>query len=92
MNSEKVEAAALKLDLKDRARLAGQLREDLESQSPEEDERLWAEEAQCRDQALAAGTLSSRPARMCFVIFNATRPTFLGCDFETTFPPGLQEM
>jgi hypothetical protein len=38
------------------------LLESLESLSPEENARIWAEEAQRRADALEAGTLSSRPA------------------------------
>lgn len=66
MNAEQVEAEAMKLDVKARARLAGLLLESLESLSPEENERIWAEEAERRSAALDAGTLKSRPAEDVF--------------------------
>jgi len=44
-----IEAKALKLTPKERARLAGQLLESLEDLSSEESDRIWAEEAQRRD-------------------------------------------
>ncbi len=62
MKIEDLEVAALRLDPKSRARLAERLLESLESLSPEENARIWAEEAQRRADALEAGTLSSRPA------------------------------
>lgn len=49
MRIEDVEAEALKLDPKARARLAGKLLESLEDLSEEENTQLWAEEAQRRD-------------------------------------------
>jgi len=45
MHIEDVEAEALKLNPKGRARLAGKLLESLEDPSEEENVRLWAEEA-----------------------------------------------
>jgi hypothetical protein len=60
------ETAALKLDPKARARLAGRLLESLEELSPEENARIWAEEAQRRAEALDAGSLRSRPAEDVF--------------------------
>jgi hypothetical protein len=45
MSIEDIEAEALKLDPKDRARLAARLLESLETLSDQENERLWAEEA-----------------------------------------------
>ncbi|MEW6542828.1 MAG: addiction module protein [Nitrospirota bacterium] len=54
MNLEKLEAEALKLDPKARARLAGKLLESLEQLSDEENARLWAEEAQRRDADMDA--------------------------------------
>ena len=62
MSSEKLKAAALKLDPKDRARLATRLLESLDDLSPDENARLWAEEAQRRLDALEAGSLASRSA------------------------------
>ena len=52
MRIEDVEAEALKLDPKARARLAGKLLESLEDLSEEENTRLWAEEAQRRDMEM----------------------------------------
>ena len=46
---EDIEAKALKLTPKERARLAGKLLESLEDLSSEETDRIWAEEAQRRD-------------------------------------------
>ena len=43
MSIEEIEAEALKLDPKARARLAGRLLESLETLSDQENERLWAE-------------------------------------------------
>ena len=48
MKIEDLEVAALRLDPKSRARLAERLLESLESLSPEENARIWAEEAQRR--------------------------------------------
>ena len=62
MELEEIEAAALKLDPRGRARLAGRLLDSLETLSPEENARLWAEEAQRRLEAIDSGALSSRPA------------------------------
>lgn len=45
-----------------RAELARLLLDSLESLSPEENERLWAEEAQRRDAALDRGRLEEIPA------------------------------
>ena len=44
-----IEAEALKLSPRERARLAGRLLESLEELSSEENARIWAEEAQRRD-------------------------------------------
>ena len=54
MRIEDVEAEALKLDPKARARLAGKLLESLEELPEEENTRLWAEEAQRRDADMEA--------------------------------------
>ena len=51
MSIEEVEAAALKLVPKERARLAGRLLESLDNLSEEESETLWAQEAERRDRA-----------------------------------------
>ncbi len=52
MSPEKLEAEALKLEPKARARLAGKLLESLETLTDEENARLWAEEAQQREADL----------------------------------------
>ena len=62
MKIEDLEAAALKLDPKGRARLAGRLLDSLEDLSPDENARIWAEEAQRRADALESGELTSRQA------------------------------
>ena len=66
MSIEELEAAALKLDPKARARLAERLLDSLEALSPDENARIWAEEAQRRAVALESGALSSRPADEVF--------------------------
>ncbi len=66
MSIEDVEAAALSLDPKDRAHLARQLLVSLENLSREEIDLLWVEEATRRDEAVDAGSLSSRPAEAVF--------------------------
>jgi Putative addiction module component len=66
MSIEELEAEALKLEPKARARLAGRLLESLEQLSPEENARVWSEEALRRGDALDRGTLSSRPAEVVF--------------------------
>ena len=66
MNVEELMAAALKLDPQGRAKLAGRLLDSLEELSPEENDRIWAEEAQRRADALDAGTLSSRSSEEVF--------------------------
>jgi hypothetical protein len=48
---KEIEAAALKLVPKDRARLAGKLLESLEDLSEEENEVIWVQEAERRDAA-----------------------------------------
>lgn len=66
MKLEELEAAAMMLDPKGRARLAERLIESLDSLSPEENGQIWAEEAQRRAAALESGALSSRPADEVF--------------------------
>jgi hypothetical protein len=52
MSLEELEAEAMKLDPKARVRLAGKLLESLDSLSEEENEQLWAEEAERRCRCL----------------------------------------
>lgn len=62
MSIEEIEAEALKLDPKARARLAEKLLESLEALSEEENARLWAEEAERRDADWDAAPGPVRPA------------------------------
>lgn len=62
MSAEEIEAEALKLDLKARARLAERLLASLEGLSDQENERLWAEEADRRDVDWDSGPGTARPA------------------------------
>lgn len=62
MKLEELEAAALQLEPRSRARLAELLLDSLDNLAPEENARLWTEEAQRRDEALSVGSLSERPA------------------------------
>lgn len=66
MSFEELEAAVLSLDLKGRARLAERLLKSLESLTEEENDRLWAEEAERRDRSLDNGTAKGRPAEEVF--------------------------
>ncbi len=52
MTNEEIEAAALRLDPRSRARLAGRLIESLDALSPEENTTIWIEEAHRRDAEL----------------------------------------
>ena len=51
MSIKEIEAAVLRLMPKDRARLARKLLESLEDLSEEENETIWAQEAERRDAA-----------------------------------------
>jgi Putative addiction module component len=62
MNQDEIEAEALKLQPRVRARLARKLLESLETLSEEENERLWAEEADRRDSDWDSRPTSARPA------------------------------
>jgi broad specificity phosphatase PhoE len=62
MNIDEIEAEVLKLDPQVRARLARKLLESLETLSDEENERLWAEEADRRDADWDAAPGSARSA------------------------------
>ena len=63
MSIKEIEAAALKLVPKDRARLAGKLLESLEDLSEEENELIWAEEAERRDAAWNSSADGGRTAK-----------------------------
>jgi len=62
MSIDELESEAMRLDPKARARLAGKLLESLESLSDEENEQLWAEEAQRRDSDLDSDADAGRTA------------------------------
>ena len=71
MSIEDLEAEALKLDLKGRARLAGKLLESLEGLSEAENARLWAEEAQRRDADMDKNPDAGSPAEEVFRVARA---------------------
>ena len=62
MSVEEIEAEALKLDPKDRARLAEKLLASLETLSDQENDRLWTEEAERRDADWESASGTGRPA------------------------------
>ena len=63
MSIKEIEAAVLKLVPKDRARLAGKLLQSLEDLSEEENEIIWAQEAERRDVAWNSSADRSRSAK-----------------------------
>ena len=63
MSIKEIEAAVLKLVPKDRVRLAGKLLESLEDLSEEENELIWAQEAERRDAAWSDSADRSRTAK-----------------------------
>ncbi len=65
MKAEEIETEALKLTPRSRAHLAEQLLHSLETLSDEENEALWIEEAQRRDEELDKQE-SGRPAEDVF--------------------------
>ena len=68
-----LEAAALKLDPKSRASLAGKLLNSLEELSEEEVTQLWSQEAQRRDAQMDVDPLSELLAED---VFREIRSTF----------------
>ena len=66
MSTEELENEELKLAPRDRARLAQRLLQSLEDLSDEENERLWAEEAERRDRAWDATRATGIPADEVF--------------------------
>jgi hypothetical protein len=66
MSTEELEVEALKLAPQERARLAEKLLESLENLSDDENARLWAEEAQRRDQTWDADPGMGRSAADVF--------------------------
>ena len=66
MSTEELEAEALKLAPRDRARLAERLLHSLENLSDEENAKLWAEEAERRDRTWDANPTIGRSAADMF--------------------------
>lgn len=66
MSIDELEAEALKLKPAARARLAEKLLDSLENLSVEENDRLWADEAERRAEAWDAGADSERRAEDVF--------------------------
>lgn len=70
MTTEEIVAAALKLDRKERARLASRLIHSLDAEeanlSPEEWETLWAEEVDRRLEELRQGKVKAIPGEEVF--------------------------
>ncbi len=64
--AEEIEAVAMKLSPPARARLATRLLQSLESLSKKENEALWMEEAQRRNQELDVDEAVIRPAEEVF--------------------------
>jgi len=62
MSAEEIEAEALKLEPQARARLAERLLASLEALSEQENEQLWAEEADRREVDWLSGRDPARPA------------------------------
>ena len=62
MSIEELESEALKLTPEARAKLAGRLLESLEGLTEEENQRLWAAEAERRDADLDRSPGKARPA------------------------------
>ena len=66
MTDAEVEAVALALPAKDRARLAGRLLASLETLSPAERDELWVEEAIRRDAELDSDPALGRDSEAVF--------------------------
>lgn len=66
MGTDELELEALKLAPRERARLAEKLLESLETLSEDENARLWAEEAQRRNDAWDRDPSLGRPAAEVF--------------------------
>jgi putative addiction module component (TIGR02574 family) len=62
MSINEIQSAALKLELKERAKLAHVLLQSLDELSEKENERLWAEEAMRRYEELESGKSEEIPA------------------------------
>jgi hypothetical protein len=66
LKADEIEAEALKLSPDARARLAERLLRSLEGLSDEENEALWIQEAQRRNQEMDAGSTVGRPSKRSF--------------------------
>ena len=66
MTIREIEAAALNLELSERATLAQKLLRSLDELSEDEIERLWADEALRRDEELDAGKATARDGEEVF--------------------------
>ncbi len=66
MNIEELESQALRLDVRERARLAAKLLSSLDALSEQENERLWTEEAERRDRELENDDDKGRPSHEVF--------------------------
>ncbi|MBV9494734.1 MAG: addiction module protein [Acidobacteria bacterium] len=63
---EEIASQALLLDVESRAALAKRLLDSLDELTPEENERLWAQEGARRFQQLKAGTATSTASEEVF--------------------------
>lgn len=68
---EEIASDALKMSVESRAALAKRLLDSLDELSPEENERLWVEEAARRYQQLKAGTARSTASEEVFARLDA---------------------
>ena len=75
MTIREIEAAALNLELAERARLAQKLLRSLDELSEDEIEQLWAEEALRRDEELDAGEATARDGEEVLRELRAVHPT-----------------
>ncbi len=66
MTVQHIEKQVLKLNANSRARLASVLLSSLDNLSEEENEKLWAEEALRRHEAMVKGKAKSKPAAVVF--------------------------
>ena len=68
---EEIASEALQMSVESRAALAKRLLDSLDDLAPEENERLWVEEAARRYQQLKAGTARSIPSEEVFAKLDA---------------------
>ena len=70
-NLEDIASEALQMNVEARAALAKRLLDSLDELTPEENERLWVQEAARRYKQLKAGTASSFPSDEVFARLEA---------------------